>query len=264
MKTMYFLALVFIFPALLVHAQDENSTNSIYTIVDIDEAPRFPGCEHMDSPKEKKQCSDKEMLRFVFTKIKYPKLARENGIEGTVAVSFIVEKDGSIDPDHIEATRGIGAGCDQEAMRVIAAMPLFIPGKQEGQPVRVQFYMPIKFSLEKNNKPATKTYNPPVKYKKEEVLEEPIKEEEKEERIRFTLKNNSVLPYIISVSDTEWLMIPPRSEQEVSPIKGYNMMYNKSNKAISFLTVTPKLEGREVDIRKTIKTGVLHISKIND
>jgi len=263
MKLFYFLILVLIFPV-LIQAQDENPTNSIYTIVDVDEAPRFPGCEYMEGPKEKKQCSEKEMLKFIYTKIKYPRLARENDIEGIVVVSFIVEKDGSIDPNHIEATRGIGAGCDQEAMRVIAALPQFISGKQDNLPVRVQFNLPIRFNLDKDNEPATRTYNRPVKYKKEEVLEEPIKEEEKEERIRFTLKNNSVLPYIISVSDTEWLMIPPRSEQEIDPIKGYNMMYSKSNKAISFLTVTPKLEDREVDIRKTIKTGILHISKIDD
>lgn len=62
-------------------------------------------------------------------------------------VTFIIETDGSVTNARI--LRGIGGGCDKEALRVIENMPKWIAGKQDGKPVRVQFNMPIKFSLEK-------------------------------------------------------------------------------------------------------------------
>jgi len=73
-------------------------------------------------------------------------LARESGIEGTVYVTFVVEKDGSI--TDVRVLRGIGGGCDKEAIRVVKEMPKWDPGKQRGKPVRVQFNMPIRFTLQ--------------------------------------------------------------------------------------------------------------------
>ena len=78
---------------------------------------------------------------------KYPAAALEKGIEGTVYIAFIVEKDGSI--TNAKVIKGIGKPCDMEALRVIRAMPKWIPGTQKGNPVRVQFNMPIKFKLGK-------------------------------------------------------------------------------------------------------------------
>ena len=83
--------------------------------------------------------------RFLGENIKYPQMAKEIGIQGTVYVTFVVEPDGSI--TNIKITRGIGGGCDEEALRVTKLMPRWIPGKQRGKPVRVQFNMPIKFTL---------------------------------------------------------------------------------------------------------------------
>ena len=73
-------------------------------------------------------------------------MARENDIQGTVAVRFVVDKDGSI--GDVEVLRGIGGGCDQEAVRVIKSMPPWKAGKQNGQPVKVYFTLPVKFKLE--------------------------------------------------------------------------------------------------------------------
>lgn len=86
------------------------------------------------------------MLKFIYDNIQYPGIARENGVEGTVVVQFVVEKDGSI--TDVKVIRDIGAGCGAEAMRVVNKMPKWNPGKQRGRPVRVQFNLPVKFKLE--------------------------------------------------------------------------------------------------------------------
>lgn len=66
-------------------------------------------------------------------------------IEGRVFVQFIIEKDGSI--SQVEAIRGIGESCDEEAVRVVASAPRWEPGKQRGKPVRVKMVLPISFKL---------------------------------------------------------------------------------------------------------------------
>jgi len=114
----------------------------------VEEMPRFYSeeCEAMDSKKERGECSKNKLLEFIYTNIKYPKSARDAAIQGTTVIKFIVEKDGTI--TEIEAVRKIGGGCDEESVRVINAMPKWIPGKQRGKVVRVQYHMPIKFKLE--------------------------------------------------------------------------------------------------------------------
>jgi len=72
-------------------------------------------------------------------------MARESGIQGTVYVTFVVERNGNV--TDVKILRGIGGGCDEEALRVVQNMPKWEPGKQRGKPVRVQFNMPIKFTL---------------------------------------------------------------------------------------------------------------------
>ena len=73
-------------------------------------------------------------------------MARESGIQGTVYVTFVVEPSGNV--SDVRVLRGIGGGCDEEAIRVIQSMPKWTPGKQRGKSVRVQFNMPIKFTLQ--------------------------------------------------------------------------------------------------------------------
>ena len=86
------------------------------------------------------------LMKFLASHIKYPELAKESGIQGRVFINFVVEPDGSI--DHVKVLRGIGGGCDEEAVRVVKSMPKWIPGKQRGKPVRVSFNLPVKFTLE--------------------------------------------------------------------------------------------------------------------
>lgn len=112
----------------------------------VEEQPSFPGCETIFDKMEKKKCTDERMLQFIYTNIKYPAEARENGIEGMVVVKFVVEKNGSV--TNAEIARDIGSGCGREALRVVRLMPDWEPGKQKGRPVRVQFNLPVKFKLE--------------------------------------------------------------------------------------------------------------------
>ncbi len=134
-------------PAPIVEDQDVG-VDDIFIVVE--QAPRFPGCEDMAGDhKVKKSCADKAMLRFIYEHIQYPAIARENGIEGTVVVRFVVEKDGSI--QQATVVRDIGAGCGAEGLRVVnlmnALQKKWTPGMQRRKAVRVQFNLPIKYRL---------------------------------------------------------------------------------------------------------------------
>ena len=107
----------------------------IYTIVE--ENPQFPE-------------GQAAMFKWLVNNLKYPKDARENGVQGTVYVGFVVEKDGSI--TNVSIKRGIGGGCDEEAARVIASMLIWKAGRNKGEIVRTAYTLPIKFQLEGGDK----------------------------------------------------------------------------------------------------------------
>jgi len=111
---------------------EEKEVEEVEIFTVVEESPGFPG-------------GDEARIKFLQNNIKYPQMARESNIQGTVYVTFVVEKDGRV--TDVRVLRGIGGGCDEEAIRVIKAMPKWNPGKQRGKPVRVQFNMPIKFTL---------------------------------------------------------------------------------------------------------------------
>ena len=83
--------------------------------------------------------------RYINQNLKYPARARRMGIEGKVYLQFIVEKDGSL--IDIKVVRGLGSGCDKEAIRLLKRAPKWIPAKYRGKLVRVQRYVPIRFLL---------------------------------------------------------------------------------------------------------------------
>jgi protein TonB len=82
---------------------------------------------------------------FVSQTIRYPAQARRMGIEGKVFVEFVVEKDGSL--SSFTVVKGIGAGCDEEAIRVLQMSPPWTPGKQRGQAVKQRMVLPIYFKM---------------------------------------------------------------------------------------------------------------------
>jgi protein TonB len=106
--------------------------NSVYNFASIEVLPEFQG-------------GQAGWGKYLQRNLKYPAMARENNISGRVTVQFVVEKDGSL--TDIKVLRGIGAGCDEEAVRVLKAAPKWKPGVQNGRPVRVSYVMPIVFQL---------------------------------------------------------------------------------------------------------------------
>jgi periplasmic protein TonB len=108
----------------------ENVEPSIFTYVE--EMPSFPG-------------GTDELLTLISKNIEYPEIARRAGVEGKVILGFVVERDGSI--TGINVIKGIGAGCDEEAIRVLKLVGNWLPGKQNGKAVRVSMIIPFVFKL---------------------------------------------------------------------------------------------------------------------
>ncbi|MDX9750651.1 MAG: energy transducer TonB [Flavobacteriales bacterium] len=109
--------------------QEPDSTQAL---IMVEEMPEFPG-------------GMPALSQYVTGELRYPKEAREMNIEGLVLVGFVVERDGSISQANV--LRGIGGGCDEEALRVVARMPAWKPGQQGGTPVRVRYTLPLRFKL---------------------------------------------------------------------------------------------------------------------
>lgn len=114
----------------VVVEEEEVEEDVIFTVVE--DQPQFPGGEEA-------------RRRYLEENLRYPTMAREAGIQGTVFLTFVVEPDGSI--SDVRVLRGIGGGCDEAAVRAVENMPRWEPGRQRGQPVRVQFNMPVRFIL---------------------------------------------------------------------------------------------------------------------
>lgn len=111
--------------------QEESDENEIFEVVE--QNPMFPGGE-------------KALMEWLTKNLKYPSVAQENGIQGRVLVSFVVNKDGSIvDP---KVVRSVDPSLDKEAIRVVSAMPKWAPGKQRGKTVRVKYSLPVTFRLQ--------------------------------------------------------------------------------------------------------------------
>lgn len=102
----------------------------IFTIVE--DQPQFEG-------------GMKAFYQYITSKLQYPGQARQQGIEGKVFVQFVVEKDGSL--SNVNTVKGIGAGCDEEAVRVLKESPKWKPGLQRGRAVKVRMILPITFKL---------------------------------------------------------------------------------------------------------------------
>lgn len=112
---------------------------------------RFPACEHIDTTLEAKLiCAEQAMLNFVHSRITYPQAAYEQGIEGTVVLAFVVEKDGSI--TQLEAVKDLGHGTAKAAMAVVELMQnenlKWVAAQHEGQTVRSKYILPVRFKIQ--------------------------------------------------------------------------------------------------------------------
>ena len=99
----------------------------------VEKMPSFPG-------------GDAELMKYLSTHIKYPVVAEENGIQGRVIATFVVERDGSI--SDVKVIKSVDPSLDKEAIRVLKSMPKWIPGKQNGSAVRVKYTVPVTFRLQ--------------------------------------------------------------------------------------------------------------------
>lgn len=99
----------------------------------VEQMPSFPG-------------GPSALMEWLSNNVKYPVVALENGVQGRVVVSFVVERDGSI--TDVKVVRGVDPSLDKEASRVVRAMPRWIPGKQNGSAVRVKYNVPVAFRLQ--------------------------------------------------------------------------------------------------------------------
>ena len=85
-------------------------------------------------------------MKFLSKNIEYPTLAKENNIQGVVALTFVVGKDGAV--SDVQVVKDIGGGCGKEAVRVVKAMPKWVPGEANGNAVKVRFTLPVRFRLD--------------------------------------------------------------------------------------------------------------------
>ena len=136
-----------------IYAQTEQNQhrykddNEIFKVVE--EMPRFPGCEEKRLSKDAlKECSNNKLSMFICENLKYPKDARESSVQGKAIIQFVVNKQGKL--EELKLLRDPGSGCGDAALEVIKKMKdeiTWIPGKQRGQKVKVQFTLPITFKL---------------------------------------------------------------------------------------------------------------------
>lgn len=105
----------------------------VYESFDVEKPPVFPGGEPA-------------MLKFIAQNVQYPALAREKDTQGIVLAEMVIEKDGS--PGNMKIVRGVGDGCDEEVLRVLALMPKWEPGEKGDEKVRVRYVIPVRFRLE--------------------------------------------------------------------------------------------------------------------
>jgi len=111
-----------------------HATNTIETFELVESMPTFPG-------------GAAAMLHFIDKNLQYPAIAKTNGIHGMVVVEMIIEKDGSI--SNVKIIKGLGAGCSDEALRLVKSMPKWTPGtNRDGFPTRVRYSLPIRFKSE--------------------------------------------------------------------------------------------------------------------
>lgn len=116
-----------------------------------EQMPRFPGCENEPGDhKSKEKCAQQKLLEYIYNHLKYPTIARENGVEGMCVIQFVVSKEGEI--TNVKLVRDIGAGCGEAAKTVVESMndlpDRWTPGRQRGRKVKVIYTLPVRFKLE--------------------------------------------------------------------------------------------------------------------
>lgn len=117
--------------------------DGIYDVAEV--MPSFAGCEQ--AVKDSIDCTFTKVVSHIKSNLKYPEEAIKSKVQGQVVTEFVIDTNGHIINPVVK--KGIGSGCDEEALRVLALMPAWNPGKQDGQPVKVRMILPFLFQLPK-------------------------------------------------------------------------------------------------------------------
>ncbi len=132
--------------------------NNTEALTHAEQMPYFPGCEdYENNSDEKRQCSNHAIVAFISNYLVYPETARNEEIEGSVYVSFVVDAEGDIIEPSI--LKDIGGGCGEASLAVIAQMPKWEPGEENGARVAVKLNLPIQFSLKAEERDLSENYN---------------------------------------------------------------------------------------------------------
>jgi protein TonB len=116
-----------------VEVEEEVVEDTEEVFIIVEQMPQFPG-------------GDEALLKYLATSVKYPVIAQENGIQGRVFVSFVIDKNGEV--TNVRVARPFDPNLDKEAVRVVQSMPKWTPGKQRGKAVKVSYNVPINFVLQ--------------------------------------------------------------------------------------------------------------------
>lgn len=116
----------------IVEIDDEEEEDEAQVFYIVENMPEFPG-------------GDSELRKYINQNVKYPEIAKENGIQGRVFIQFVVNKKGRV--EQVKVVRGVDPSLDKEAVRVIESLPPWKPGSQRGKAVRVSFTVPINYQL---------------------------------------------------------------------------------------------------------------------
>jgi protein TonB len=124
---------------------DKKDVVSTPTLLISEQMPYLTTCESNVSEDNRRKCTQSTMLATIYKYLKYPAIARETGVQGTVIITFIIDKNGKM--TQLEIIRDIGAGCGYEAVKVIKSLGEWIPGRHNKQAVNVKYTIPIRFKL---------------------------------------------------------------------------------------------------------------------
>lgn len=132
-------------PIEILPFEDEEEQIEAVNFMVVENKPVFPGCENEPDEKAKYNCFQKMIHKHIVKTFKYPEIAMEMEVQGTVLVSFEISKTGEI--SKIKIVRGVDKSLDGEASRIVKLLPKVIPAQQRGKPVPVKYTLPVAFRL---------------------------------------------------------------------------------------------------------------------
>ncbi len=136
-------------PIETTHAVLIPTENKIIDRWALEEVPAFKACAKLKGPA-RETCFNEQMANFLISNLEYPEKAKENGIQESILVEFIINTDGSVsNVKPVFEEKVMNKELEKEALRVVKKLPKFEPGKQAGQPVRVRYTIPITFKIKK-------------------------------------------------------------------------------------------------------------------